>query len=127
MVAAIAVPSPKYSVLPFRELNSSFVSASPLKTLPFPVKSDWRRSRNEVRLVVAAASSRGRFYFNFTGFPFPLGPFLNRRTIRYEVSAFSCGYLRVCALIDRLFGFRLLNSSCWIDFFCSGDRIRLSG
>lgn len=26
-----------------------------------------------------------RFYINFTGFPFPLGPFLNRRTIRTEV------------------------------------------
>ncbi|XP_042443037.1 uncharacterized protein LOC122028085 [Zingiber officinale] len=26
----------------------------------------------------------GRFYFNITGFPFPLGPFLNRRTIRTE-------------------------------------------
>ncbi|KMZ75420.1 hypothetical protein ZOSMA_114G00170 [Zostera marina] len=27
----------------------------------------------------------GRFYLNFTGFPFPLGPFFNRRTIRTEV------------------------------------------
>ncbi|KAL9227007.1 hypothetical protein vseg_002755 [Gypsophila vaccaria] len=27
----------------------------------------------------------GRFYLNITGFPFPLGPFLNRRTIRTEV------------------------------------------
>ncbi|KAG6471370.1 hypothetical protein ZIOFF_068811 [Zingiber officinale] len=26
----------------------------------------------------------GRFYFNITGFPFPLGPFINRRTIRTE-------------------------------------------
>jgi hypothetical protein len=36
-----------------------------------------------------AAAVRGgpeRFYFNFTGFPFPLGPFLNRRTIRTEVT-----------------------------------------
>ncbi|XP_051209942.1 uncharacterized protein [Lolium perenne] len=31
-----------------------------------------------------AASSSSRFYFNITGFPFPLGPFLNRRTIRTE-------------------------------------------
>uniref|UniRef100_A0A0E0L4K0 Uncharacterized protein n=1 Tax=Oryza punctata TaxID=4537 RepID=A0A0E0L4K0_ORYPU len=45
------------------------------------------------RLAVSASSTtettseRGgaeRFYFNFTGFPFPLGPFLNRRTIRSE-------------------------------------------
>jgi hypothetical protein len=26
-----------------------------------------------------------RFYFNFTGFPFPLGPFLERNTVRTEV------------------------------------------
>ncbi|GJM89039.1 hypothetical protein PR202_ga05635 [Eleusine coracana subsp. coracana] len=31
-----------------------------------------------------AAGGPERFYFNFTGFPFPLGPFLNRRTIRTE-------------------------------------------
>ncbi|CAM0954637.1 unnamed protein product [Alopecurus aequalis] len=31
-----------------------------------------------------SASSSSRFYFNITGFPFPLGPFLNRRTIRTE-------------------------------------------
>uniref|UniRef100_A0A0D9WIJ6 Uncharacterized protein n=1 Tax=Leersia perrieri TaxID=77586 RepID=A0A0D9WIJ6_9ORYZ len=53
-------------------------------------------TRTRPRLAVVAASStetettsaRGgggeRFYFNFTGFPFPLGPFLNRRTIRTE-------------------------------------------
>nr|CAD1828208.1 unnamed protein product [Ananas comosus var. bracteatus] len=43
-------------------------------------------------LVVASAAASGggggggaeRFYLNFTGFPFPLGPFLNRRTIRTE-------------------------------------------
>lgn len=28
----------------------------------------------------------GQFYFNFTGFPFPIGPFFTRRTVRYEVS-----------------------------------------
>lgn len=27
----------------------------------------------------------GRFYWNITGFPFPLGPLLSRRTVRYEV------------------------------------------
>ena len=30
-------------------------------------------------------NSKGRFYWNITGFPFPLGPLLKRRTIRYEV------------------------------------------
>lgn len=29
----------------------------------------------------------GQFYFNFTGFPFPLGPFFTRRTVRCEASA----------------------------------------
>lgn len=33
----------------------------------------------------STASRGGRFYFNVTGFPFPLGPFLNRCTIRTEV------------------------------------------
>lgn len=53
--------------------------------------------RDGINLIVATAkpvvsattsksSNGGRFYFNFTGFPFPLGPFLNRRTIRTEVS-----------------------------------------
>ncbi|KQK05449.1 uncharacterized protein LOC100838386 [Brachypodium distachyon] len=45
-----------------------------------------------LRLAVSASAATeetsgggpGRFYFNFTGFPFPLGPFLNRRTIRTE-------------------------------------------
>ena len=35
----------------------------------------------------AEAGGSERFYFNFTGFPFPLGPFLNRRTIRTEVTS----------------------------------------
>lgn len=35
----------------------------------------------------AAAPDGGRFYWNITGFPFPLGPLLKRRTVRYEVSS----------------------------------------
>ncbi|XP_008647295.1 uncharacterized protein [Zea mays] len=47
------------------------------------------RSRRPRLSVSASAGVEGtsgseRFYFNFTGFPFPLGPFLNRRTIRTE-------------------------------------------
>jgi hypothetical protein len=30
-----------------------------------------------------------RFYFNITGFPFPLGPFFERQTVRTEVSSCS--------------------------------------
>ncbi|ERN10317.1 hypothetical protein AMTRI_Chr10g880 [Amborella trichopoda] len=36
-------------------------------------------------LTDSNSKKKGRFYLNFTGFPFPLGPFLNRRTFRYEV------------------------------------------
>jgi hypothetical protein len=31
-----------------------------------------------------------RFYFNFTGFPFPLGPFWERKTVRTEVRTPLC-------------------------------------
>lgn len=84
MAAAVAAPSPKCSPLASRELNYSFLSGSPLKGLCFQVKP--RRSKEVSLVVAAAASGGGRFYFNFTGFPFPLGPFLNRQTLRYEVS-----------------------------------------
>ncbi|GFQ01449.1 hypothetical protein PHJA_002288800 [Phtheirospermum japonicum] len=84
MAAAITVPSPKPSSLASRELKCSFLSGSPLRGLCVELKPIRSIHRKEVSLVVAAASGGGRFYFNFTGFPFPLGPFLNRRTIRYE-------------------------------------------
>lgn len=46
------------------------------------------RTQRFSKLSVAATSQSsrpGRFYFNITGFPFPLGPFLERRTVRKEV------------------------------------------
>lgn len=100
MVAAVAVFSPKSSLLQnpisFRGPNSSFLGGS-LKGLCLQLKPR-NRSRDFINLVVASASSSsssstnssggGRFYLNFTGFPFPLGPFLNRRTIRTEVVFF---------------------------------------
>lgn len=69
------------------------------KSLDFESNPVRRRRRRRLRgeagpLVMASAAGSGgggaeRFYLNFTGFPFPLGPFLNRRTIRTEVrSAF---------------------------------------
>ncbi|WVZ99212.1 hypothetical protein U9M48_044541 [Paspalum notatum var. saurae] len=55
---------------------------------PAPLRS--RRPRLAVSASAGAeaaeTSGSGRFYFNFTGFPFPLGPFLNRRTIRTEAA-----------------------------------------
>ena len=60
---------------------------------PHHVSAPPPRSRRPRLAVCASAgvetettSGSGRFYFNFTGFPFPLGPFLNRRTIRTEVN-----------------------------------------
>ncbi|BBN01456.1 hypothetical protein MPTK1_2g07530 [Marchantia polymorpha subsp. ruderalis] len=50
-----------------------------------------RGSRASGRVLASAveetgkSKSGGRFYFNVTGFPFPLGPFLSRRTIRTEM------------------------------------------
>ena len=47
-----------------------------------------RGDLNSVRamaVVEKKSAAPGRFYFNVTGFPFPLGPFLQRRTIRKEV------------------------------------------
>jgi len=47
-----------------------------------------KQTSGETRSGVAHDNSGkpGRFYWNITGFPFPLGPLLSRRTIRYEVS-----------------------------------------
>lgn len=45
--------------------------------------ADSRVARKEAS---SGESSASRLYFNVTGFPFPLGPFLERKTLRYEVS-----------------------------------------
>lgn len=103
MVALVAVSSPKSTVfqspISLRDSNSSFVGNS------FALQLKPRKSQKKdcnLRLVVASAGSgatttaagsdsggsANRFYFNITGFPFPLGPFLNRRTTRTEVSFF---------------------------------------
>ncbi|PKI47940.1 hypothetical protein CRG98_031724, partial [Punica granatum] len=100
MAAAIAVSSPKSSLLQnsasFRDQSSSFLDGQ-FKGLSLQLKpARGGRSKNRgasTSLVVASAAAdaaavsnkkSGRFYLNFTGFPFPLGPFLERRTIRTE-------------------------------------------
>ncbi|XP_010939052.1 uncharacterized protein [Elaeis guineensis] len=94
MVAAIAAATlPNSSFFP---KNLSFSSTSHQflggfsKRLYFDQKFG-SRSKDLIGLVVVSAAASGsdsrgagRFYLNFTGFPFPLGPFLNRRTIRTE-------------------------------------------
>ncbi|RDX91820.1 hypothetical protein CR513_26145 [Mucuna pruriens] len=93
MVAPIAVSSPKSTLLQnpiyLGDSSSSFVGGS-LKGLCLHLKPRPQK-RDLTNLVVASATptvtnsnASGRFYFNITGFPFPLGPFLNRRTIRTE-------------------------------------------
>ncbi|KAL1827094.1 hypothetical protein DCAR_0206248 [Daucus carota subsp. sativus] len=70
----------------------TFVGGSRLKR-SCSINHFLKPTKNSTRFVVASSGNtetaqltqaRGRFYFNITGFPFPLGPFLNRRTIRTE-------------------------------------------
>lgn len=125
MVAPIAVSSPKSTLLQnpiyFGDLSSSFVGGS-LKCLCFNLKPRPQR-RELTNLVVASATpsvtnsnASGRFYFNFTGFPFPLGPFLNRRSIRTEVmpSCFVLCLVWMTILITELIWLRL--SIHWVAY-----------
>ncbi|RLN27571.1 uncharacterized protein C2845_PM05G32440 [Panicum miliaceum] len=79
-VASSSTPRP-LRLAPRRALGGApdHVNAPPLRS---------RRPRLAVVSASAGAEAEAggseRFYFNFTGFPFPLGPFLNRRTIRTE-------------------------------------------
>ncbi|PSS30490.1 DNA primase [Actinidia chinensis var. chinensis] len=100
MVATIAVSSPKSSTfqngISLRDPYSNFLGGSSFKGLCLNLKPRKSKNRDVISLVVASASNSSssssttptgggeRFYLNFTGFPFPLGPFLNRRTIRTE-------------------------------------------
>jgi hypothetical protein len=81
-VASSSTPRP-LRLAPRRALGGApdHVNAPPLRS---------RRPRLAVSASAGAEAEAGgseRFYFNFTGFPFPLGPFLNRRTIRTEVTS----------------------------------------
>lgn len=96
MSAPMAVSSSKSAILQsqkcFRDASLTFLSESQrVKGVPFPRF----KNRDFSSLVVAStgtsgastsgnSSSGGTFYFNITGFPFPLGPFLNRNTTRTE-------------------------------------------
>ncbi|XP_078442678.1 lysine-tRNA ligase [Wolffia australiana] len=68
-------------------IASSTSSFSLRRALPRLVSPSKRTSHCRVVASSGPGSSVGggeRFYLNFTGFPFPLGPFLNRRTTRVE-------------------------------------------
>ncbi|KAF3789895.1 hypothetical protein EJ110_NYTH17607 [Nymphaea thermarum] len=101
MVAAAAIASPSLSLPKSDFLQNAAFANNPSSQLlvgvskngPLHTKVSSKR-REGVNVVVAAASSNtsSRFYLNFTGFPFPLGPFLNRRTIRRKMDASQlCG------------------------------------
>ncbi|VFQ91961.1 unnamed protein product [Cuscuta campestris] len=104
--AMVALHSPKPTLLQspssssssLNELTPSFYLGSPLKGISLqaqPIRGGGRRRRVGSAAISAVSGSSaaksggggdgGRFYINFTGFPFPLGPFLNRVTIRTEV------------------------------------------
>ncbi|KAH0436597.1 hypothetical protein IEQ34_026379 [Dendrobium chrysotoxum] len=88
VVAAAILLSPIFcqKSIHFSSSNSQFFGGVS-KKINFDEKAVSKR-RDLGGFVVASANAgtgrAGRFYINFTGFPFPLGPFLNRRTIRTE-------------------------------------------
>ncbi|CAH1437594.1 unnamed protein product [Lactuca virosa] len=98
MAAAISVLLPKSTTIDLlKQSNSKFLSGCPLEGLSLNFKPGYANKPRDLdfpRLIVSASAGTttttttgggsGRFYVNFTGFPFPLGPFLNRRTIRTE-------------------------------------------
>ncbi|XP_010434985.1 PREDICTED: uncharacterized protein LOC104717959 isoform X2 [Camelina sativa] len=97
--AAMAVHLPKHSsFLPKPKLvvvdkNINFLGGSLSLGRPMSVN---RQIKAPVMVSASSSTSKTvvtddvngdrskQFYINFTGFPFPLGPFLNRRTIRTE-------------------------------------------
>ena len=72
--------------------SSAFRSQTGKQSRKSTVTQRVRRDQNRSEQAVtkgqrnSSAKSRGRFYWNITGFPFPLGPLLKRRTVRNEVS-----------------------------------------
>lgn len=51
-----------------------------------------KQTSGEIRGGKQGERKGGRFYWNITGFPLPLGPLLTRKTIRYEVCSLSCHF-----------------------------------
>lgn len=101
MAAAISVLSPKSTITVqstdlFKQPNSKFLNGCPLISFSLNLKPISKYKAKVFPTLVVSASagttttssgggSGGTLYVNFTGFPFPLGPFLNRPTTRTEV------------------------------------------
>ncbi|KAG0451833.1 hypothetical protein HPP92_026008 [Vanilla planifolia] len=85
-VNAAVLPNPTFGPkLDHPSISNNRLYGGLSKRLNFDLKS--KSKRKNVVIASAANASRdraGRFYLNFTGFPFPLGPFLNRVTVRTE-------------------------------------------
>lgn len=70
-------------------------------------------SSNSEQAGTGPSSRRGsRFYFNFTGFPFPLGPFFERKTVRTEVRRCVWQNTRRCCSVPRVWNAQALSLSC---------------
>ncbi|KAF9593130.1 hypothetical protein IFM89_020340 [Coptis chinensis] len=95
MVATTAISFAKSCIVhnshTFKHSNTSFLGES-LKGA-FCVQLETISRKKEYAKYIAAStgnstttrgSNGSRFYINITGFPFPLGPFLNRSTLRTE-------------------------------------------
>jgi hypothetical protein len=69
------------------------------KTLAVSKTTRGLSTRSSEQAGTGPSSQRrgSRFYFNFTGFPFPLGPFFERKTVRTEVRADGRLTLRIPA------------------------------
>lgn len=113
MAAAISVLSTRTTTtvqttdLYKQQPSSRFLKGCPLHSFSLNIKPVCSNKARIFPSLVVSASAKtttstttsggggGTLYVNITGFPFPLGPFLNRSTIRTEVKkrnflAFSC-------------------------------------
>jgi hypothetical protein len=55
-----------------------------------------REQQAALELEQQSKKRGSRFYFNITGFPFPLGPFFERKTVRNEVRIRSSSSCSTC-------------------------------
>jgi hypothetical protein len=81
-----------------RTTKGTSVSGKTSKGSTVSGKQQLKTARGTTTAAPAPKSKGSKAYFNFTGFPFPLGPFFERQTLRLEVSCF-----RISALLSGKF------------------------
>ncbi len=79
--------------------NSKSATEQPPRHPPLPLQEaaeslSGKQASDDGRVVRGSSKplkdgTGGRFYFNVTGFPFPLGPLFARQTVRTEVMVWS--------------------------------------